>query len=213
MKPISRFAGLVVMAMLLSAAVFGQNTLKGMVKDSTGSAVPSASINLKDSTSHAIIAYAVTDPKGTYMLQVPAGRTPAGLLIEVRSIGFKSQVKPVAGFDVPVDFVLSGSVNELQTVLIKSSRPVLRTHGDTLGYHVSDFAGPQDRTIGEVIRKLPGITVAGDGTIRYNNKPISALYVGGDNLLDDKYTIATNSIPQLAVSEVQAIQNDQPVKV
>jgi hypothetical protein len=35
-----------------------------------------------------------------------------------------------------------------------------------------------------------------DGTIRYNNKPISALYIGGDNLLDDKYSIATNSIPQ-----------------
>ncbi len=212
MKQITRLAGLLVMGMLLSVAVFGQ-TIKGTVKDSTGSAVPYAGVNLKNSVSNSIIAYAVTDSKGAYLLQVPAGTAINSLTVEVRSLGFKSQVKAITGFDVPVDFTLSRSVNQLQTVNIKSSRPVLRTHGDTLSYKVSDFANPQDRTIGEVIKKLPGITVAANGTISYNNKPVSAVYIGGDNLLDDKYSIATNSIPQQAVNQVQVIQNDQPVKV
>jgi hypothetical protein len=108
--------------------------------------------------------------------------------------------------------VLHASVNQLQAVVIKSSRPVLRVNGDTLSYKVFDFANPQDRTIGEVIKKLPGITVASDGTISYNNKPISTVYIGGDNLLDDKYNVATNTIPQGVVSNVQVIQNDQPIK-
>jgi hypothetical protein len=98
-------------------------------------------------------------------------------------------------------------------VEIKNSRPVLRTHGDTLSYKVSAFAGAQDLVIGDVIKKLPGITVGSDGTIYYNNKPISNLYIGGDNLLDDKYNIATTTIPQGVVEQVQVIQNDQPVKV
>ena len=212
MKQITRFAGLLAIAMLLSVAVFGQ-TIKGTVKDSTGSAVPYASVNLKNSTSNSIIGYAVTDSKGAYLLQVPAGTAASNLAVEVRSIGFKNQAKAVAGFDTPLDFTLSRSVNQLQTVNIKSSRPVLRVNGDTLSYKVSDFANPQDRTIGEVIKKMPGISVAADGTISYNNKPISALYIGGDNLLDDKYSIATNSIPQVAVNQVQVIQNNQPVKV
>jgi len=213
MKKITRRAGLLVIGMLLSVAAFGQTSIKGMVKDSTGSAVPYASVNLKNSVSNAIITYAVTDNKGAYLLQIPAGTMANSLIIEVHSIGYKSQVKVVAGFDAPIDFTLSRSVNQLQAVNIKSSRPVLRTHGDTLSYNVSDFADPQDRTIGEVIKRMPGITVASDGTIRYNNKPISALYIGGDNLLDDKYSIATNSIPQVAVNQVQVIQNDQPIKV
>ncbi|MBS1533104.1 MAG: hypothetical protein JSU01_22585, partial [Bacteroidetes bacterium] len=133
------------------------------------------------------------------------------LAVEVRSIGYKSQLKNISGA-APVDFVLQASVNQLQAVVIKSSRPVLRVNGDTLTYKVSEFANPQDRTIGEVIKKLPGITVASDGTISYNNKPISTVYIGGDNLLDDKYNIATNTIPQSVVSNVQVIQNDQPVK-
>jgi hypothetical protein len=126
-------------------------------------------------------------------------------------MGYKSQVKSINGAE-PVNFVLQVSVNQLQAVVIKSSRPVLRVNGDTLSYKVSDFSNPQDRTIGEVIKKLPGITVASDGTISYNNKPISTVYIGGDNLLDDKYSIATNTIPQGVVDKVQVIQNDQPIK-
>lgn len=209
---LTRFAGLLVIALLLSVAVFGQ-TIKGMVKDSTGSAVPYASVNLKNSESNSIIAYAVTDNKGAYLLQLPAGAVPNGLTVDVRCIGFKNQAKAVAGFESPVDFVLSRSVSQLQSVVIKNSRPVLRTSGDTLSYKVSDFSNPQDKVIGDVIKKLPGITVAADGKISYNNKPISNLYIGGDNLLDDKYNIATATIPQGAVEKVQVIQNDQPVKV
>jgi hypothetical protein len=72
----------------------------------------------------------------------------------------------------------------------------LRVHGDTTDYKVSDFSSPQDRVIGDVIKKLPGIDVAKDGKISYNGKSISGVYIGGDNLLDDKYNIATNSYPQ-----------------
>jgi hypothetical protein len=77
---------------------------------------------------------------------------------------------------------------------------------------VSEFAGAQDMTIGDVLKKLPGISVGADGTISYNGKSISALYINGDNLLDDKYNIATTTIPQSVVEQVQIIQNDQPVK-
>ncbi|HEY8781943.1 MAG TPA: hypothetical protein VIM16_10035 [Mucilaginibacter sp.] len=184
-----------------------------MVKDSTGGAVPYASVNLKNSVSNSIIAYAVTDIKGAYLLQVPAGNAGNLLTVEVRCIGFKSQAKLLTGFDAPVDFVLSRLVNQLQAVTIKSSRPVLRASGDTLSYKVSDFSNPQDRVIGDVIKKLPGISVAADGTISYNGKSISNLYIGGDNLLDDRYNIATNTIPQSAVEQVQVIQNDQPIKM
>jgi hypothetical protein len=204
--------GLVVIALLLSMAGFAQ-TLKGMVKDSTGKAVPYASVNLRDSVTRRIIAYAVTDAGGVYHLQIPLDTPLNGLIIEVTSIGYKTQSRLIADPHLPYDFTLSISANQLQTIEIKSRRPVLRTHGDTLGYRVSDFANAQDMTIGDVLKKLPGITVGSDGTISYNGKPISNLYINGDNLLDDKYNIATSTIPQNVVEQVQVLQNDQPVKV
>ncbi|MCR8556383.1 carboxypeptidase-like regulatory domain-containing protein [Mucilaginibacter sp. BJC16-A38] len=206
-----RAAGLTLLCVLLAAWGYAQ-TVKGTVKDSTGKAVPYATISLKNSAGNAIVAYTVTDSKGSFALQVPANAAANSLAVEARCLGYKTVVKSITSFDALLDFTLATASNHLQEVVIKSSRPILRTHGDTLSYKVSEFANPQDRTIGEVIKKLPGITVAANGTISYNNKPISAVYIGGDNLLDDKYSIATNSIPQVAVNQVQVIQNDQPIK-
>ena len=204
--------GLLVFGLLFFMAGFAQ-TIKGTVKDGAGKAVPYASVNLRNSVNHRIVGYAVTDAGGTYTLAIPVNTPVSGLVIEVTSIGYKTLSRPIADVHVAYDFSLSISANQLRTVEIKSSRPVLRTHGDTLGYKVSDFASAQDMVIGDVLKKLPGITVGSDGTIFYNNKAISNLYINGDNLLDDKYNIATTTIPHSVVEQVQVIQNDQPIKV
>ena len=201
-----------IIVLWLSLAASAQN-ITGTVRDSAGKAVPYASINLRNTDSNRIIGYAVTNAGGAYILHIPVNTPLNGLVIEATSIGYKTLSRPVADPHLAYDFTLSVSANQLHSVEIKSSRPVLRTHGDTLGYKVADFAGAQDRVIGDVLKKLPGITVATDGTISYNNKPISNLYINGDNLLDDKYDIATTTIPQGVVEQVQVIQNDQPVKV
>jgi Carboxypeptidase regulatory-like domain len=207
-----RILGLLLIILLLSIAGFAQN-LRGTVKDSAGKPVPYASVNLRNSVSNRIVGYAVTDAGGAYTLSIPVNTPVSVLVVEVTSIGYKTLSRPIADTHVAYDFVMSVSANQLRSVEIKSSRPVLRTHGDTLGYKVSDFANAQDMVIGDVLKKLPGITVASDGTIRYNNKAISNLYINGDNLLDDKYNIATTTIPHSVVEQVQVIQNDQPIKV
>jgi len=203
---------LLLCGLLFSALCFAQANIRGAVKDSTGKAVSFTTISLKNKTGNLIVAYATADNKGVYSLAVPTGLNPDSLLVEARCIGYKSQAKAIRGA-APVDFILKASVNELQAVVVKSNRPFLRTSGDTLSYKVSDFSNPQDRVIGDVIRKLPGIAVAADGTISYNGKSISNLYIGGDNLLDDKYNIATKTIPQGVVDQVQVIQNHQPIKM
>ncbi|MFT3933629.1 MAG: hypothetical protein QM726_08455 [Chitinophagaceae bacterium] len=201
-----------IVALLISMTVFAQ-TIKGRIKDSAGKAVPFASINLKNGENHRIIGYAVSDISGAYTLQLPADIPAGGLEIEITSVGYKVQRRPLTDTHLPYDFIMEVSANQLREVEIKNSRPSLRTHGDTIGYKVSEFAGAQDRTIGDVLKKMPGITISSNGTISYNNKAISNLYINGDNLLDDKYNIATSTIPQSAVDQVQVLQNDQPIKL
>lgn len=204
--------GLSLIALLLSMAGLAQN-IQGRVTDTTGKGVPYASVNLVNSVNNRIIGYAVTNTGGAYTLPIPVDTPVSKLVIKVTSIGYKALSRPITDVHAAYDFTLSVSANQLQTVEIKNSRPVLRTHGDTLSYRVAAFAGAQDLVIGDVIKKLPGISVSTDGTIFYNDKPVSNLYIDGDNLLDDKYNIATATIPQNVVEQVQVIQNDQPVKV
>src|SRR5258708_1864617 len=212
MKPIPGWFALLLAGILNPLPGLTQ-TIGGTVKDSTGRAVPYASIILKNRLQGAIVAYTTTDTGGAYILRPPAGEAPGDLYVEVRCIGYKEQTRALTALPSVIDFTLAVSASELQSVVVRNPRPVLHTSGDTLSYKAVDFSNAQDRVIGDVIKRLPGISVATDGTIYYNNKPISSVYISGDNLLDDKYTIATNSIPQGIVDQVQVIDNHQPVRV
>jgi len=208
-----KLGGLLTAAILFLLPAFAQE-IKGMVTDSTGKAVAYANINLRNKTGDAILVYTTTDTRGIYILRLPANTLQSDLYLEARCIGYKTQTRVLNNLPAEIDFTLGVSYNQLDAVIVRGShRPLLRTNGDTLSYKVTDFSSVQDRVIGDVIKRLPGISVAADGTISYNNKPVSGVYISGDNLLDDKYSIATNTIPNGVVDKVQVIENHQPIKV
>src|SRR5476649_782363 len=99
-KALKKCAVLLILIALCAIAASAQS-IKGTVTDSTGKTVPYANINLK--SSNLIIAYAITDLKGAYTLQVPADAAKNGLRIEVSCIGFKTQSKNLTDLSAPVN--------------------------------------------------------------------------------------------------------------
>ncbi|WP_316803086.1 carboxypeptidase-like regulatory domain-containing protein [Pedobacter nototheniae] len=201
---------LMVFFILGTASAFAQKQIKGKVKDINGKGVESVNVNLKDTEGN-IINFTRSNSKGEFTIQLKSDDV-IGYSIEASSIGYKKSAFKIADINNAPEIVLQSSETNLETVTVKN-RPSLSARGDTLNYRPSDFADKQDRSIGDVLKKMPGIEVAEDGKISYNGKSISNLYVDGDNLLDDKYNIGTKSIPKDAVDKVQVIQNDQPIKM
>lgn len=190
-------------------SAFAQKQLKGKVKDTKGVPIPSANINLKDKEGD-ILSFTRTNDKGEYTLTfTDEGK---GLTLEVTTIGFVKKTIPITELNKVDDIILQEDEINLKTVVVKN-RPLLNAKGDTLNYRTADFASKQDRSIGDVLKKMPGIEVAENGQVSYNGKGISNLYIDGDNVLDDKYSIGTKAIPHGAVDKVQVIENDQPIKM
>ncbi len=190
-------------------SAFAQKQIKGKIKDTKGVAIASASVNLKDGTGN-MLSFTRTNDKGEYTLSFTEENKD--LTIEATVIGFERKIIPVTELTKSYDIALAESQISLKTVVVKN-RPQLSVNGDTLNYKTSDFADKQDRSIGDVLKKMPGITVDENGRVSYNGKGISAFYIDGENVLDDKYSIGTKSIPHGAVEKVQVIENDQPVKM
>jgi hypothetical protein len=200
---------LILLLLFCAASAIAQKQVKGMVKDNKGKPVEFANVTLKDADGN-IIKYTQTNKDGRYSLQTE--ESTAGLNIEATCLGYYKAAISVTDLSKDHDLVLTESEIMLKEVKIKY-KPALKLNGDTLNYRTSDFAGNQDRSIGDVLRKMPGIDVADDGKISYNGRAISSFYIDGDNLLDDRYNIASRSIPHGAVDEVQVIQKDQPIKM
>jgi len=192
-----------------TSIAFAQKQIKGNVKDEKTKPIPSVMVSLKDKEGNTV-AFSRTNEKGDFTINVdPVG---TDLTLELSILGFEKKSIAVTDLNKPYQVVLAESEIALKTVEVKN-RPKLSSNGDTLNYKTSDFSDKQDRSIGDVLKKMPGIEVAENGKISYNGKNISNLYIDGDNLLEDKYGIGTKSIPHGAVDKVQVIENDQPVKM
>ncbi|WP_256006860.1 carboxypeptidase regulatory-like domain-containing protein [Pedobacter deserti] len=195
---------------LISFNLYGQS-VHGLVTDTLNKPISYASVNLKASD-QSIIAFVLTNENGKFELAVPAGLNTNELSIEVNCIGYQKQSRRLNGTP-DHRFVLKTDIQQLKAVEISSSRPKIEARGDTINYSVASFSRNQDRVIGDVLKRMPGIKIDVTGKISYNGKAITNFYIDGDDLLNDRYNLASKSIPNLAVDQVQVLQNHQGVKM
>lgn len=186
-------------------------TVKGIVKDTTDTALPSVSVYIMEGNQ--IVNYTVSNESGAFIFENIPNVATKQYRIEASSIGFIKASEPLILSKHDYILILRSATTALKSITIKDDRPKLKIRGDTLSYKVADFATKGDRVIGDVIRKLPGIEMSKEGKIFYNGKAISNLFIDGDDVLDDKYNIATRSIPNGVVDRVQVLQNNQPIRM
>ncbi len=84
------------------------------------------------------------------------------------SIGYSQKSEVLQNKSGIYNLTLEESSRRLEDVVVKST-PVYQVN-DTINYNVSAFADKMDRSIGDVIKKLPGIEMVGN-KILFNGKP------------------------------------------
>lgn len=134
-----------------------------------------------------------------------------GCRLEVTMMGFAKKIIPLDSVSFPLTVYMEPGTTLLKEVTVKADR--IREQGDTITYNVGSFAQQQDRSIGDVLKRMPGIDVANNGKIQYQGEDISKFYIEGSDLLGGKYGIATNGINHEDVGAVEVMENHQPMQV
>ncbi|HAV55664.1 MAG TPA: hypothetical protein DCX41_12140 [Aequorivita sp.] len=195
--------------MLLSIGVFSQVTISGKLTDLSGNPIGSASAVINKTGTEELIAYDITNNKGNFSITFTLNSENVDL--QIRSMGYATVVKTVPNQNGIHDFELIAKETELEEVIVEVA-PILR-RGDTLNYTVNSFVQEQDRTIADVLKRMPGIEVLSDGKILYQGTPINKYYIEGLDLLEGKYNLANENLPHREVSQVQILENHQPIRV
>lgn len=191
-------------ALCLSTGLQAQS-YKGTVCDKgSGKFLEDISVSFLAADS-SLISYSYTDRQGHFEMQ-PAS---TGRFFLFSSIGYKQLLLPVAQFKDGMTIRLEETALQIREVRITSRR--IRQSKDTLTFTVSGFKMPQDRSIEDVLKKIPGIEVTSNGTIKFQDKPISGFYIEGMNLLEEKYALGSKNIPANMVQEIQVLQAHQPI--
>ena len=201
-----------VLLIFVSVALYSQGVISGVVTSSDDSKpIPNAHILLLNPADKSIIAYTFSDENGLFNLDSGVNKENAEFIVEVSFIGFQKYSALYKA--IPPDklrIILRSEPFEIRSAVIKAPKVSMR--GDTLNYMTSGFVKEQDRNIGEVLKRIPGVVVDVSGQIKYNDKPINAFYIDGKNMLEGQYGIATNNIRPDLVTMIQVFENHQPVR-
>lgn len=187
-----------------SAAAVPERASGTIVDGETGQPVAGAVVQALNKSGKGV-AFASSDALGVFKIKL----TEAVDSISFRCMGYETLRLP-AGYDFAKGVEMWPKATRLKDVIVQA--PDIYARGDTLVFNVSCYANASDNAIIDVIKRLPGIKVEEDGTIKYQGKPINKFYIDGDDFLDGQYGLATNNISHKDVKSVEVMENHQPVK-
>ena len=195
------------LSFLLHIHTNAQNTIKGRVTDKvTRQPLESATVTLQQGGDGNIINYTLTDADGRFQLSSSSLKDRT---ITVFYMGYRKKTIPVL-ISRPLTIELEQEAVLLKEVQIRPGRVWGRQ--DTLKYDLTRFTSSKDRNVSDVLKKLPGINVEENGTIKYNGKVISNLYVEGMDVSGGRYNQINNNLKADAVQAAEVIEGHQPIK-
>ncbi len=201
----SRF--LLILIGLIPVCLAAQSgTVKGKLLDTTGHVLSSATVSVFVKKDTSLLSFVLSDEKGLFELKNLA---PDDYLLFVSFTGYEMYrgTFSITGKQT-LDFgliMLWPEYKMLSSVVI-SANPV-RIHGDTISFKANAFNKKPDATVEEVLKKIPGILVQKDGSIKAMGETVQKVYVDGKEFFGNDPKIATKNLTADMVDQIQVFDD------
>ena len=169
-------------------------------------------VYLVDTQTNTIKKYTKTTSNGSFLFDIDNSLVK-NLALQCKAMQYNAILIPVEKGKTFYEIELIEKVNVLEQVVLKNQVKMVKRTGDTIRYKLNQFANKNDKTLNDVLKKIPGIEVANNGDIKYQGLPISNFFIDGDDILSKKYKIATENLTPEMIDDLQVLENNQPIKV
>jgi len=157
--------------------------------------------NLKDSS---VVASGQTNPDGTFSFKAIA---PGKYRVYAAFLGLKTATKDVEVAKASVstgDIAMADDGVDLNEVNVTASIPVV-VKTDTLEFDAKSIKVRENAVVEDVLKKLPGVEVAKDGSIKAQGETVTKVKVDGKEFFGSDPLLATKNLPADMVDKIQVI--------
>jgi hypothetical protein len=179
-----------------------QSTISGTIKDAGNKPVAFANVFLKNKESQTIVAFVQANKEGKYSLNT---NETGSFNVVFTAISFKLAVFPIIiktnTYHIQ-DASLIDEVMVLNEVIITAEKPIVIKQ-DTIIFNAKSFALGNETVVEDLLRKIPGINVSENGTIRVGNKEVEKIMIDGDDFFENGYKIMTKNLNAGVVDKVE----------
>ncbi|HUB60399.1 MAG TPA: TonB-dependent receptor [Puia sp.] len=187
--------------MMLMAANGQRLILKGKVVDSISrKGLASATISLVRAADSALVTFGIADSAGAFRL-VTVGGGP--YLLSVSYTGYQPVWRALAGGVNDVGEIVLGPNGLLQAAQVGGRRPPVEINHDTIEFNAENFKTQPNAVVEDMLRKIPGVTVESDGTIKVNGQTVRRILVNGKEFFTGDTKMATKNLNADAVDKLQ----------
>lgn len=109
------------------------------------------------------------------------------------------------------NLIMNDKAKVLEEVVLAAEAPPVTLINDTIQYNAGSFKVQPNASVEQLLKKLPGVKVEKDGTIKAQGEKVNRVLVDGKEFFGNDPKVATKNLPADAVDKVQVYdkQSDQ----
>ena len=202
MKPISIF---IAIGMLVSTAMGAQNTVSAVLQDAqTAEPLSFATVSLTREGAQKVYKYVLSGDDGAVRFE---GVRQGDYLFKAELLGYKlftKKIKVEKDLNLGV-LKVSPDAQQLEGALVTDVGNPIIIKKDTVEYNASSFKTTDNDVLEDLLKKLPGVEVADDGSITHNGQTIKKITIDGKTFFLDDPQLASKNIPASIINKVKVV--------
>ena len=184
-----------------------QTTISGTIVDSiSNEEVPYITVTL-ESIDGNVHAFTTSNDNGSYVLKTDSvGEFRMhfySLVYQHKSISIEVSKESQ---DKIIDIELSEQNNTIEEILIVGEIAIAERE-DTVIFDASVFSTGEEVVVEDLLRKLPGVSVDDEGTVKIEGVEIEKLMVDGDDFFEKGYKILSKNLPVHPIDKIEVLKN------
>jgi hypothetical protein len=178
-----------------------QIKLSGQLVDQQQQPIVGAMAVLLSAQDSSMQAFASSDAEGKFKMKASKGQ----YLLQLSFMGYQTQMRPI---ELKADTLLptislmeeSKMVDEVE---VAAERIPIQINGDTIDYDANAFNTRDHDNVEQLLKKMPGIKVERDGTLKAQGETVDKITVDGKEFFGNDPQIAMKNLPADAIDKVQ----------
>ncbi|WP_080239292.1 outer membrane beta-barrel family protein [Spirosoma rigui] len=207
MKRLLFYSLFILFCSLVSARAQAQpGIVRGAVVDSlTRKPLLEASVSLLLARDSSLVTFGITDGDGRFEFPKVAEGQYRVLVTYVGYRGKARRVNVTADNLTPdaVTIDLVATSETLVEVQVQGERAPVAVKGDTLEFNAGSFKTRPNSQVEDLLKKLPGVEVSTDGTVKAQGQEVKKVLVDGKPFFGNDPKMATRNLPADIIDKIQ----------
>ncbi|MBL7722369.1 MAG: carboxypeptidase regulatory-like domain-containing protein, partial [Chitinophagaceae bacterium] len=194
--------------LIFAGTVFAQKNgiVKGIAFDTISrQPVAAATVSVLEKKDSSLVTFTMTGSDGRFELRGLANGEYRLLLTHVNyhnsnkyfTISDSSRLVDMGSLPI------SDKTKVLEEVVLAAEAPPITMINDTIQYNAGSFKVQPNANVEDLLKRLPGVKVEKDGTIKAQGEKVNRVLVDGKEFFGNDPKIATKNLPADAVDKVQ----------